>query len=141
MSHVSPVTACIPIRPTRPTQSFVSDGRGRAWGGQTCVRGVVGVGENHGSGDFVLPVDAVDEVVEAEEEAQPISTLPSPAEQTQSERDDHDLTHFPYRSWCRHCVEGRGIEMEHRSGDDHWGRSVALVCFDYMFITQGNAFT
>ena len=89
MSCVSPAKACIPVRPTRPTP-FVSDGRGRAQGGQTCVRGVVGVGEIHGSGDFVLPVDTADEVVEAEEEAQPISTLPSPAEPTQSERDDHD---------------------------------------------------
>jgi hypothetical protein len=27
---------------------------------------------------------------------------------------DHQLTHLPFRSWCRHCVRGRGIEAAHR---------------------------
>ena len=26
----------------------------------------------------------------------------------------HSLTHLPYRSWCAHCVRGRGREMDHR---------------------------
>ena len=26
---------------------------------------------------------------------------------------DHQLTHLPFRSWCRHCVRGRGIEAAH----------------------------
>ena len=71
--------------------------------------------------------------VEAEEESQPVDSLPSPYMPTQSERDDHDLTHAVYRSWCRHCVEGRGLEMAHRLGDDHSERGVAVVGFDYMF--------
>ena len=63
--------------------------------------------------------DRICEVVESVEEAQPANTLPSPYMPTQSERDDHEVTHAPYVSWCEHCVLGRGVEMAHRSGDDH----------------------
>ena len=34
--------------------------------------------------------------------------LPSPAE-----REEHALTHVPFRSWCEHCVKGRGEEAMH----------------------------
>ena len=51
----------------------------------------------------------VDELVETEQEAQPVDTLPTPYMPTQSERDDHELTHANYRSWCEHGVKGRGI--------------------------------
>ena len=26
----------------------------------------------------------------------------------------HNLTHLPYRSWCPHCVRGKGKTMDHR---------------------------
>ena len=31
-----------------------------------------------------------------------------PRKPSQSEGDQHNLTHLPYRSWCTHCVRGRG---------------------------------
>ena len=31
----------------------------------------------------------------------------NPREPTQQERAEHELTHMPFRSWCRHCVRGR----------------------------------
>ena len=34
---------------------------------------------------------------------------------TKAEREEHDKTHLPFRSWCRHCVRGRGNELPHRS--------------------------
>ena len=30
-----------------------------------------------------------------------------------AEIEAHNLTHLPYRCWCRHCVRGRGKEMPH----------------------------
>ena len=83
----------------------------------------------------------VDELVECEEEAQPVDSLPTPYMPTQSERDDHELTHATYRSWCEHCVKGRGVEMAHRLGDDHSQRGVALIGFDYMFLTGKEVYT
>ena len=33
--------------------------------------------------------------------------------------EEHELTHLPFRNWCRHCVRGRGKEFPHRRvGDD-----------------------
>ena len=32
----------------------------------------------------------------------------------EEERREHEMTHVPYRSWCRHCVRGRGKEMNHK---------------------------
>ena len=34
--------------------------------------------------------------------------VPTPYKPSQDEVDDHYLTHFPFRSWCRHCIRGRG---------------------------------
>ena len=31
---------------------------------------------------------------------------------------EHELTHVPFRSWCRHCVRGRGKEMPHRKSEE-----------------------
>ena len=31
---------------------------------------------------------------------------------------EHNLTHLPFRSWCRHCVRGRGKELPHLRGQD-----------------------
>ena len=34
----------------------------------------------------------------------------SPQEPSKEEREEHERTHMPFRSWCRHCVRGRGKE-------------------------------
>ena len=33
---------------------------------------------------------------------------------TKQEREEHEATPCPYRSWCRHCVRGRGRNMPHK---------------------------
>ena len=38
---------------------------------------------------------------------------------SKSEVEEHNITHLPFRSWCRHCIRGRGKEMPHcRSTED-----------------------
>ena len=32
----------------------------------------------------------------------------SPKEPSEAERREHDLTHLPFRSWCKVCVQGKG---------------------------------
>lgn len=96
-------------------------------------------GKVDGAAVFGNEVDG--DVVECEDEVQTASSLPSPYMPSQSERDDHELTHAQYRSWCEHCVNGRGVEMGHRMGDDHSERGVALVAFDYMFLTSANLYS
>ena len=137
MRVVTPGRNADPIRP--PPCNYCCVGRGHA----ECQTGVGGVGER-----FVEQVlgneieESSGELVEAEEEeAQQAASLPTPYMPTQSERDDHELTHATYRSWCEHCVQGRGVEMGHHQVGDHSERGVPVVGFDYMFVTRKDAYT
>ena len=38
----------------------------------------------------------------------------SPKEPTKIEKEDHERTHCPYRSWCEHCVRARARNSHHR---------------------------
>ena len=49
------------------------------------------------------------------------------------EREEHDLTHVPYRSWCEHCVSGNKASAPHR-GRDQEERSVPEISLDYAYI-------
>ena len=37
-----------------------------------------------------------------------------PTAPTRREREEHELTHLPFRDWCDDCVCGRGKERDHR---------------------------
>ena len=58
----------------------------------------------------------------------------APEEPTAQERAEHMFTHMPFRSWCRHCVRGRGKEEPCRQGQgdpEH-----PEVHMDYMFMGE-----
>ena len=42
-----------------------------------------------------------------------LKSILDPCMPTAEEVKRHYLTHVPYRSWCPHCVKGRGKEMAH----------------------------
>ena len=75
------------------------------------------------------------EAIEEEEQADVPATLPNVYQPTRSEYLDHCVTHYPFRAWCRHCLEGRGREFGHscHSGTKD-SRSSPVVSFDYCFI-------
>ena len=87
----------------------------------------------------ILP-NETEGIVEAEEETEARQTLPSPYIPSQSEIDDHNVDHLPYRAWCRWCVEGRGREMSHHPVD-HDAHAVAIIAFDYLFATRRGCYT
>ena len=31
-----------------------------------------------------------------------------PRQPSHQETEEHEMTHLPFRSWCRHCIMGRG---------------------------------
>ena len=82
----------------------------------------------------VLDPDAGPDVVEGEDgDAEEPRRLRTPEEPTDREREDHRLSgHAQYRSWCRHCVRGRGRAWGHSQhlGDD----AVPVISFDYAFL-------
>ena len=60
-------------------------------------------------------------LVEAEEQdmgdVREMKKLIDPKLPTKAEVEAHEMTHLPFRNWCRHCIKGRGIEAGHRKAD------------------------
>ena len=78
------------------------------------------------------------ETVEAEGEEQvDVRVLEKPMMPSKAERDKHDSTHATYRTWCAHCVRGRGQSSHH----SRWARKnnpseVPEIVMDYCFPSQ-----
>ena len=58
--------------------------------------------------------------------------IQDPRKPSEAEVSEHNLTHLPYRSWCRHCVRGRGKELPHRRLRDEAG--MAELHMDLCFL-------
>jgi len=43
-----------------------------------------------------------------------LKKMVDPKVPSREEVETHEMTHLPYRNWCRHCVMGRGVEATHR---------------------------
>ena len=56
----------------------------------------------------------------------------SPILPSDKEREEHDVTHATFRSWCEACVAGRATEDAHRRSAKE--SSVPLVAMDYGFL-------
>ena len=52
---------------------------------------------------------------------------------TQAEVAAHEITHEPYRDWCRACVAGRGLADKHVQSD-HSEVALPTVAFDYGYL-------
>ena len=102
-----------PVRPPLP----------RNCSGRCCGQESLGSARKEFVDRNVLPIAVAgevplgDELVDAEEETEPRDSLPTPELPSQSEIDDHNVDHCPYRSWCRFCVEGGAREMAHKLQD------------------------
>ena len=65
--------------------------------------------------------------------------LPDPKLPSKQEVDKHNITHLPYRSWCPHCIMGKGKAASHfRLPEREDG--IPEVHVDYCFMwTKGSA--
>ena len=74
------------------------------------------------------------EQAEEEEEAglRRTKKLGDPVRPKEEEVREHERTHLPFRSWCKHCVRGRGKEMPHQKTKEK-GEMVE-VHMDFMFV-------
>ncbi len=75
-------------------------------------------------------------VVSEDSEAAKVKTMPSPYQPAKQEIEEHNITHLPHRSWCRHCVRGRGKSQAHQQLDAESSHVVPHVSFDYVFLGQ-----
>ena len=82
--------------------------------------------------EFVKP--AGDGVEEARQPRLPHQ----PGRPTKREIAEHCVSHWPFRSWCRHCVRGRAVSSPHRSrtdADREFGRSrIPPISLDHCFM-------
>ena len=69
--------------------------------------------------------------IEHSEAALKPRVVPSPIEPTKQEREIHNLTHLPYRSWCPICVRAKGKQTPHRKG----GSTKPLIQVDFAFVS------
>ena len=53
---------------------------------------------------------------------------------TQVEVEEHDKTHMPYRSWCCHCVRGKGKSADHHKQKKDGEHTITEIHFDYLFM-------
>ena len=71
-----------------------------------------------------------------EGEGAPCRHQPHPGDPTPAQRAAHRAEgHIPFRSWCRHCVEGRATGEQHRQRTGT--RAVCVFGFDYCFYGPG----
>ena len=77
--------------------------------------------------------DRVD--MEPQEDA-PVKIARDPGDPTPQEREEHNATHMPYRSWCPVCVKAKGKEEAHRSRKSGDKSCKATISFDYKTFGQ-----
>ena len=56
-----------------------------------------------------------------------------PVKPSQAETDQHNVSHLPFRSWCRYCVRGRGQSVGHFRVD-HSAEQIPTIEIDYGFL-------
>jgi len=80
-----------------------------------------------------------EEVVQAEAQdmgdVRHMKKLIDPKLPSKEEVNAHEMTHLPFRNWCRHCVKGRGVETPHRKSERD-ERGIPEVHVDYAFPTS-----
>ena len=90
--------------------------------------------------DYEAPGEGVGEELHGElsggEEIEKIAQS-TPLKPSAQEVDEHNVTHLPYRSWCNHCVRGRGRALAHhrvREDADDKARRRPRVSVDYFYL-------
>ena len=51
------------------------------------------------------------------QESEKSAVAPSPYTPSKEERERHEISHWPYRAWCRFCIMGRGKNLDHARMD------------------------
>ena len=60
--------------------------------------------------------------------------LMAPRSPTKEEWEKHSVSHIPFRSWCPHCVAGRGLERRHHRGSGADQDNQPYVSLDYGYL-------
>ena len=91
------------------------------------------------SSRILAPIeDALEEgevsIEESEEDAADLRHATNVASPSAADIEKHRMTHYPFRSWCKQCVMGRGVGRGHAKSTSE--SSVPIVSMDYFYITK-----
>ena len=75
---------------------------------------------------------------QVEQDADRVRLIPDPGEPNRREREAHEVTHVPCRSWCIACVRGRGVAMTHFRNTSADEERLHTFEMDYCFPSQGS---
>ena len=121
----------------RPTPDTTTASGSRCWG--------CGVVAAHASvpEDEALDFDGDDDQQQDDEEAQGVETQDVkvgsvPVKPTAAEVERHRIAHYPYRRWCRECLEGQAVGDGHKASPSQ--PLFPIVGIDYFYITKDSKF-
>ena len=55
---------------------------------------------------------------------------------TAKEVEEHERTHIPFRSWCKHCIMGRAMNSPHFQIKDRAENELTTVSLDYGYMKK-----
>ena len=64
-----------------------------------------------------------------------VKVPPKPCEPTKEERQSHEATHCPFRSWCEICVKAKSPDGKHTKQLGNL-EHIPVIEFDYAFATD-----
>ena len=71
------------------------------------------------------------------EEAREVRAPPIPDTPSREQVRAHRLTHRPFRSWCPHCIRGKGRSDPHKqSSQKNVESEIPKIASDYFFVGQ-----
>ena len=73
---------------------------------------------------------------EQQEEHLKASAIASLHLPSRREVEEHNLTHIPFRSWCNHCLRGRGRRRRHNEGGGGDDKAMTTYSIDFMYLTE-----
>ena len=71
---------------------------------------------------------------ESEEDAPDLKHATNVASPSAEQEEKDRVCHYPYRSWCKQCVMGRGVGKPHTKSTQE--SVIPIVGMDYFFITK-----
>ena len=73
---------------------------------------------------------------EGAQEGAQVKPLKSPMAPSRQEVLEHNITHYPFRSWCTHCVRGKCKASKHSTTGGGEESEIPVVGFDYAFLSD-----
>ena len=70
------------------------------------------------------------------EEGRRSKGLAAPMKVSREGREEHEMTHTPYRACCPACVRARGKATPHTRGKEAQEEAVPKISMDYFFMTK-----